>query len=394
MGNLVGAKSKQEATQMNDVSTSQALTPTQDFRSQLQRMDSEFGVALPTHIPVEKFMRVVTTAVNSNPDLMAANRRSLFEAAMRAAQDGLLPDGRDGALVIFGGKVQWMPMIGGILKKLRNSGELLSIDAQLVHQNDKFTYRLGVDDVPIHEPDWFGERGAIIGVYAVAKLKGGTAFAEIMSKKAVEEVRNVSRAKNSGPWVTWWGEMARKTVLRRLSKRLPMSTDLDDLIRRDDDLYDLGEPKSSIDPRAQAAALAANLAANAPTGDKGFDPAFVDAETGEIIEPAKSATTNPTPGTAEQSFVNEAHRQAMQGRRVFDPWYGALSPEQEAVLASHMPALMKAANLAQHGASNEAAKIIEHDVSVETKSAPSFDFDVEMDDAGDWICEACHQRVS
>ena len=391
---------------MNDMPSSQALTPTQDFRGQLQRMDSEFSVALPTHIPVEKFMRVVTTAVNSNPDLMAANRRSLFEAAMRAAQDGLLPDGRDGALVIFGGKVQWMPMIGGILKKLRNSGELGSIDAQLVHQNDKFTYRLGVDEIPIHEPDWFGERGAIIGVYAVARLKGGTAFAEIMSKKAVEEVRNVSRAKNSGPWVTWWGEMARKTVLRRLSKRLPMSTDLDDLIRRDDELYDLGDAKPAIEPRAQAVALAATLAANAATGDKGFDPAFVeaeiigtthDAETGEIKEiradhiadagKVIEAKAEPqAPAFDLQTLISDARSASMDGRRDFDAWFLARPPVERAALEPEMKALMAAAHAVDHPKKSQPATKQEPQPEAKAEPAPqqkateqAFNFDIEFD---------------
>lgn len=62
-----------------------------------------------------------------------------------------------------------------------------------------------------------------------------------MSLGEIEKVRKVSRAATNGPWVEWWEEMARKTVLRRLSKRLPMSTDVDDLIRRDDDLYDFSK---------------------------------------------------------------------------------------------------------------------------------------------------------
>lgn len=125
--------------------------------------------------------------------------------------------------------------------------------------------------------------------------------------------------------------------------------------------------------RSQAAALAANLAANAPTGDKGFDPAFVDAETGEIVEPAKSTASDPS------RLLDAAHEKALQGRRSFDPWFNALSETDRDAMKSHMPALMKAANLAQHGASNEAAKIIEHDAPAETKAAPAFDFDVEMD---------------
>jgi recombination protein RecT len=223
----------------------QKPSPTVEFRGQLQRMDQEIASALPPHIPVERFMRVVLTAVNASPDLLSADRRTLMESAMKAAQDGLLPDGRDGAFVVFNTKsgdkwikkVQWMPMIGGILKKVRNSGDLLTISAHVAYENDKFTYILGDDEKIEHEP-CMGERGKPRLVYAVAKTKDGGIYREVMTVADVEKVRAVSRAGKAGPWVEWWTEMAKKTVLRRLSKRLPMSSDLDDLVRRDDELYD------------------------------------------------------------------------------------------------------------------------------------------------------------
>lgn len=227
------------------------VNPTTEFRGQFEKMGPEIGAALPPHIPVERFMRVVLTAVNGNPELINADRRSLFEASMRAAQDGLLPDGRDGALVVYNArqkiegkkdhwikKVQWMPMISGVLKKVRNSGELLTISPHVVYENDHFEYVLGDEERIEHRPAIGKPRGNPILVYAIAKTKDGGIYREVMTIDEVERVRNVSRAKDTGPWKDWWDEMAKKTVLRRLAKRLPMSTDLDDLIRRDDDLYD------------------------------------------------------------------------------------------------------------------------------------------------------------
>lgn len=208
------------------------------FRGDIQRMENEISAALPPHIPAERFIRVVITAVQGDPALLDAERKTLFEASMRAAQDGLLPDKREGALVIFKGKVQWMPMIGGILKKVRNSGELVSIGAHIAYENDRFAYVLGDEERIEHEPKLDGDRGKPRAAYAIAKTKDGGIYREVMSIGEIEKVRKVSRAATNGPWVDWWEEMARKTVLRRLSKRLPMSTDLDDLIRRDDDLYD------------------------------------------------------------------------------------------------------------------------------------------------------------
>ena len=213
------------------------VTVVDQVRNQLTAMQPQFAAALPKHVDPARFVRVVMTAVQMTPALLDADRRTLFASATRAAQMGLLPDGREGAIVAFGQNCQFMPMVAGILKLVRNSGELASIDAQIVYKNDGFQYRPGIDLVPQHTPDWFGERGDVVGVYAVAKMKDGAAYVEILSHKQVEQVRHVSRAKNSGPWVTWWDEMARKTAIRRLTKRLPLSTDLEGALAADDELF-------------------------------------------------------------------------------------------------------------------------------------------------------------
>lgn len=227
---------------------SNQLSVIDEVRGAITKMQPQFEAALPKHIPAERFVRAIVTAVQMNADLLNADRRTLYSASMRAAEQGLLPNGREGAIVTFGGKAQFMPMIGGILKLVRNSGELASLDALVVYTNDKFTYRPGIDTVPQFEPDWFGDRGVFKGVYAVATMKDGAAYVEVMNKQQVEQVRSVSRSKSNGPWVTWYDEMARKTVLRRLARRLPLSTDLDEILREDDEPF--AAPEAA--PAAQA----------------------------------------------------------------------------------------------------------------------------------------------
>lgn len=295
---------------MNQVATiEKKTTPTAEFRDQWTRQEQEITAALPPHIPVERFMRVVMTAVSASPDLLAADRRSLFESSMKAAQDGLLPDGRDGALVIFNAKVkengkdvwikkvQWMPMVGGILKKIRNSGELLTISAYVAYEKDEFEYTLGDEESIVHRPCLEDDRGRPRLVYAVAKTKDGGVYREIMTFKDIEKVRGVSKTKDSGPWKDWWDEMAKKTVIRRLAKRLPMSSDLDDLIRRDDDLYDFQGKRADMEdmrkqlqaPNLQDRLREAREASQEPTSEReGFDESFVQSETsaalnGEIL---------------------------------------------------------------------------------------------------------------
>jgi len=206
------------------------------------RMGEQLAMALPNHIPVEKFQRVVVTAINKNPALVSAERRTLFTSCIECASDGLVPNGKEAALVMFGQNVVYMPMISGIYKRARNSGEVTTLNGQVVHANDDFDYAYGFEPTLSHKPA-IGERGAIVAVYAVAVLRDGTRDMEIMSVEEVEAVRATSRAKDSGPWKTWWSEMAKKTVVRRLAKRLPLTGDLERLVQRVDELYDLNEAK-------------------------------------------------------------------------------------------------------------------------------------------------------
>lgn len=242
------------ATQLQE----QRANPVTVIRQNLQAMAPEFQAALPKHISVEKFTRTAMTAIQSNPDLQQAERRSLFGAIVKLAQDGLLPDGREAAIVIFntknkgGGwdkKAQAMPMIAGILKKVRQSGEISTVSAQVVYENDDFVWKLGFDEDVSHNPPPLDQpRGRPIGAYATAILKDGSRLLEVMSLEEIERVRAVSRSKDKGPWVDWWSEMARKTVMRRLSKRLPMSTDLDDAFDRDETLTHTEQPVINMGP--------------------------------------------------------------------------------------------------------------------------------------------------
>lgn len=221
------------------------------LRSELVKMQPEFAAALPRHISVERFARTVMTAIMGNLDLVNCDRRSLWNAAMRAAMDGLLPDGREGVIVPFkiaGRKMaQWLPMIAGLRKKARNSGELSTWDCHVVHERDQFDFALGDDPHITHRP-WLGpDRGKVVAAYSIARLKDGEKSYEVMTAEELEAIRKLSKAEH-GPWDDFYAEMCRKTVARRHSKSLPMSSDLDDLIRRDDESEDTQRfPSASLD---------------------------------------------------------------------------------------------------------------------------------------------------
>jgi len=216
------------------------IKPMDELKMSIKRMEGQFAAALPKHIPVERFVRVAQTAIAANPKLLNADRNSLYSACMACAQQGLLPDAKESALVMFGDQVVFMPMIAGILKKIRNSGELATIFSEIIYKNDYFKYWNDSDGQHMeHTPLIFGERGNRIGAYALAKTKDGAIYIEVMTMDQINAVKNVSRSKDgiwSGPFQD---EMIKKTLMRRLSKRLPSSTDLDGLFEADNKLYDL-----------------------------------------------------------------------------------------------------------------------------------------------------------
>lgn len=229
---------------MNQVATQK---PAEALAYQLNKMEPEFKRALPDHIPPERFQRIAITAINRNPALLNADRKTLLEACLLAAQDGLLPDGREAALVIFGKTVQYMPMVAGIRKKVYQSGEIQSLVARVARKNDVFQVIYGDEEKIVHEPALFNA-GEMIAVYAIATYRDGSKAREVMTIEDVNRIRAISRSGSSGPWKDHYEEMAKKTVIRRLSKSLPLSADADEVIRRDDRFYDLDRPSATVHP--------------------------------------------------------------------------------------------------------------------------------------------------
>lgn len=245
------------------MSTPKAMTPMESLRKEATAMEMEFSRALPPHIPKDRFLRVLMTAVQTSmasnfTNLLECDRRSLWQAAMKAAQDGLLPDGREGAILKYGQAAQWIPMIGGIRKKARNSGEISTWDVHCVYKNDHFLLKLGDSPSIEHTYDLAQDRGELIGAYSVALLKDGSKSYEVMSIAEIRAIRDRSQGWQafkagkikSTPWSTDEAEMARKTVAKRHAKQLPSSADLDDLMRRDDELYEFkrDEEASNVTP--------------------------------------------------------------------------------------------------------------------------------------------------
>src|SRR5690606_11267902 len=113
----------------------------------------------------------------------------------------------------------------GMIDLARRSGNIESIYAQVVKENDEFEYQYGLEPDLKHKPA-MKDRGKTIGAYAVAKFKDGGYQFEFMSVDEIEKRRKRSAAKDSGPWVTDYDEMCMKTVIRHMFKYLPISIEI------------------------------------------------------------------------------------------------------------------------------------------------------------------------
>lgn len=210
--------------------------PTSVLYAYLDQQQAVFKSALPSHISTEKFIRTVKTAAQINPELIACDRRSLMIACMRACQVGLLPDGQEGAIVAFKGRAQWLPMYQGLMKLFRQSGQFKHISAGIVYEGEEFDH--WIDEAGEHfrhRPGDERDPKKVRRVYATATTKDGACFICDLSLAEVNKHKAMSRAsRDDAPWQKWEQEMQRKTAIIVLSKLLPKSSDLDDVIRSDE----------------------------------------------------------------------------------------------------------------------------------------------------------------
>ncbi|MEX6120210.1 recombinase RecT [Providencia hangzhouensis] len=203
----------------------------------LQTVLIEQGIEslLPAQVTTEQFIRTAATAMIENPDLQAADKKSLILALTRCAKDGLMPDGREAALVVRNTKVDgsyikkavYMPMVDGVMKRARQSGQVTNIVSKVVYASDEFEYVIDEFGEHLKHKPAFVDNDEIVKVYSFARLTSGEMVIEVMSRNEIERVRDIATSgKVNGVWDKWFDRMALKTVIHRLARRLPCASEL------------------------------------------------------------------------------------------------------------------------------------------------------------------------
>ena len=311
----------QVATRVERYSPLASVGSAGSLKALLEKMKGALASAMPKHVTPDRLIKTMLVAVNRNPDLLQCTQASVVETISRAAELGLDLSGTLGEAypVPFNNRIKangqevWVKqcilIIGyrGLAKLARQSGEIQQIDADIVCVNDEFEFQKGTDFKLRFVPRLKGDRGEVVGAYAVVKFKDGGMQADFMPAEDIDKVRRRSKsgaAKDGSPmgaWKTDWPEMAKKTVFRRLAKWLPLSVEkagaFIEAVEQDSNDFDLSE------------VTAASTMDHAPT--KG-----VDAVAAKLAGKAPDPSSEPAPTPAQQQVkaarVDELRRQAAE----------------------------------------------------------------------------------
>ena len=200
-----------------------------------KRYLNQIQAALPKHMTTERVSRIALTEIRKNQMLGQCDPLTLFGAVIQSAQLGLeIGSGLGHAYLIpfrnnKANRVDVQFIIGfrGMIDLARRSGQIVSLQAHAIYEGDEFDFAYGIEERLHHVPTRdVQKKGPMIGVYAIAKLIGGGHQVEVMWKSEVDQVRSQSKGRNSGPWTNHYEEMAKKTVIRRLFKYLPVSVEI------------------------------------------------------------------------------------------------------------------------------------------------------------------------
>lgn len=218
------------------------LKKNMDVKEMIQILQPEIKRALPSMISSERFTRMALSSLNTTPKLAECTQISFLSALMSAAQLGLEPNTPLGQAYLIPymnkGKLECQFQIGyrGLIELVYRNGNIQSIQAQEVCEEDEFNYELGLTPRLFHRPA-LRDRGEPYLYYAVYRMTNGGFVFEVMS---VEDIRDYARKYSKSidssysPWNTHFDEMAKKTVIKKVLKYAPLQLEVQRSVSMDE----------------------------------------------------------------------------------------------------------------------------------------------------------------
>lgn len=290
----------------NGASTAVAKRPPSkvaNLKDYLEKCKGSVAAALPKHMTPERMFGIVVAAASRNPELLECTLPSIAQAVMQCAELGLMPGALLGEAYLIPRKntkvspavkeCVLVPGYKGLLKLARQSGIIQEVTTQMVFKDEVFEVEFGLEPrlkhipnlakrVTISTPEQAQEH--VLFVYAVAKFKdGGHAF-EVMTLADVEAIRKREdkEGRRWGPWKTDYGQMMRKTAIRRVMNYCPKSPD--EPLTKAVNLENAADQGGFVSPEEMGFT----------SGSIEAEYEVVDGETGEVIENGNGGTKTAT----------------------------------------------------------------------------------------------------
>jgi recombination protein RecT len=251
-----------------------------ELKEQIRRMEEQFQLAMPKGVEAKQLIRDALTVMSANPKLGDCDRNSVLGALMTCAQLGLRPGVLGQAWVIpFKGKGQLVIGYQGLVALAQRSGDIASISARIVYQNDVFEFEYGLNERLVHRPT-MEDPGPAVAYYCVVKSTKGGVYWEVLTVRGAQIHRDkFAMARNRegqifGPWVDHFDQMALKTAVKKALNLAPRSTELVQAMTADETI------RVNLAPDADISATVVDVPSGMPDGqelvhgevaDEGFD---------------------------------------------------------------------------------------------------------------------------
>lgn len=277
--------------------------PTNTIQGLLESKMGAIKAVATKHLTAEKIVKLALVACSRSPLLLECHPMSMLQAVMNAAELGLTPGplGQCYFIPFRNNKNQTIEcqfIIGyrGLIELARRSGNIVSIQAEVVRAGDEFEFEYGIEPKFRHVPKASELKAEnITHAWAIAQFVGGGHQVVVMRRPEIDRIKNMSKAGNFGPWKDHYAEMAKKTAVRRLCKMLPLTpeaaADMGIAESHDSDSFEFKMPEGIAPEVDSENLLASDALADAIEGgaNGGTEGGSVGADLQKSIEAEEAA---------------------------------------------------------------------------------------------------------
>lgn len=219
------------------------IKPVYAMKQIMIKMKNDIESRLLSNVDFDKFLNKAINVFNSNENFKSCEIMTFINAMVECASLNLEPNSVLGQAYLvpvkFGEdcKVEFQIGYKGMIELAYRSGKVKSLYANEVKANDEFYIDYGLEQKLVHRPCLIGDRGEVIGYYAVYHLDSmGSSFVFMTRDEVLNHSKKYSTSLGIDLWESEFDAMAKKTVIKKLLKYAPLSIDLQKSVLLDESI--------------------------------------------------------------------------------------------------------------------------------------------------------------